>query len=150
MTSIAARLEELPSPMWIALAILGLVLWWPLGLAVLVYIMWSGRMRCCGFGFGSRNDRAYYTGQRHDWLGQPQTSGNRAFDEYRAETLRRLEEEFHAFRDYLDRLRMAKDKAEFDQFMKSRRNIVEPDQTGQDASGADEGHQNGSQPDQTY
>jgi len=120
MMSIAARLEELPSLVWIALAVLGLVLWWPLGFAVLVYIMWSGRMRCCGFGFGSRNDRAYHTGQRHDWLGQPQTSGNRAFDEYRAETLRRLEEEFHAFRNYLDRLRMAKDKAEFDQFMAER------------------------------
>ena len=50
------------------------------------------------------------------------SSGNRAFDEYRAETLRRLEEEQKEFRDFLDRLRMAKDKAEFDQFMADRRN----------------------------
>ena len=48
-------------------------------------------------------------------------SGNRAFDEYRMETLRRLEEEQREFRDFLDRLRMAKDKAEFDQFMAERR-----------------------------
>jgi hypothetical protein len=48
-------------------------------------------------------------------------SGNRAFDEYRAETLRRLEEEQREFRDYLDRLKMAKDRAEFDQFMADRR-----------------------------
>ena len=54
-------------------------------------------------------------------------SGNRAFDEYRAETLRRLEEEQREFRDFLERLRMAKDKAEFDQFMAERRNRPEPE-----------------------
>ena len=43
--------------------------------------------------------------------------GNRAFDEYRMETLRRLEEEQVEFRNFLDRLRHAKDKEEFDQFM---------------------------------
>jgi len=47
-------------------------------------------------------------------------SGNRAFDEYRAETLRRLEDEQREFKDFLDRLRHAKDKAEFDQFMAER------------------------------
>jgi hypothetical protein len=50
------------------------------------------------------------------------SSGNRAFDEYREETLRRLEAEQREFRAFLDRLRMAKDKAEFDQFMAERRN----------------------------
>ena len=48
------------------------------------------------------------------------TSGNRAFDEYRQDTLRRLEEEQQEFAAYLDRLRFAKDKAEFDQFMAER------------------------------
>jgi hypothetical protein len=48
------------------------------------------------------------------------SSGNHAFDEYRAETLRRLEEEEREFREFLDRLRQAKDKAEFDQFMADR------------------------------
>lgn len=57
-----------------------------------------------------------------DWWGSSRSSGNRAFDEYRAETLRRLEEEQREFRDFLDRLRHAKDKAEFDQFMAERRN----------------------------
>jgi hypothetical protein len=50
-------------------------------------------------------------------------SGNRAFDEYRAETLRRLEDEQREFMDFLDRLRHAKDKAEFDQFMAERRSM---------------------------
>jgi hypothetical protein len=44
-----------------------------------------------------------------------------AFDEYRRETLRRLEEEQKEFQEYLDRLRAAKDKSEFDQFMSERR-----------------------------
>jgi hypothetical protein len=48
-------------------------------------------------------------------------SGNRAFDEYRAETLRRLEDEQREFLGFLERLRHAKDKAEFDQFMAERR-----------------------------
>ena len=48
-------------------------------------------------------------------------SGNRAFDEYREDTLKRLEGEAKDFRGFLDKLRMAKDKAEFDQFMADRR-----------------------------
>jgi hypothetical protein len=52
------------------------------------------------------------------------SSGNRAFDEYKAETLRRLEEEQRAFREFLDRLRMSKDRTEFDQFMAERRNAA--------------------------
>ena len=58
--------------------------------------------------------------QRGTWW-QP-SSGNRAFDEYRTETLQRLEEEQREFHDFLARLRMAKDKSEFDQFMAERRN----------------------------
>jgi hypothetical protein len=55
------------------------------------------------------------------WHRAQRSSGNSAFDEYREETLRRLEEEQKEFRDFLDRLRQAKDKAEFDQFMAERR-----------------------------
>ena len=47
-------------------------------------------------------------------------SGNRAFDEYRMATLRRLEEEQREFKEFLNRLRHAKDKAEFDEFMAER------------------------------
>ena len=55
-----------------------------------------------------------------------EATGNRAFDEYRAETLRRLEEEQREFREFLDRLRHAKDKAEFDEFMAARRGATGP------------------------
>ena len=47
--------------------------------------------------------------------------GQPAFEEYRAETLRRLDQEQKEFQDFLDRLRRAKDKAEFEQFMAERR-----------------------------
>jgi hypothetical protein len=77
-----------------------------------------GRMRERVQGFG--------TGTFGSSWGQP-SSGNHAFDEYRTETLRRLEEEQREFRDFLDRLRFAKDKAEFDQFMADRRNRPQPE-----------------------
>ena len=71
-----------------------------------------------------------------DWMrgrmgGYGSSSGNRAFDEYRTETLKRLEDEQREFRDFLDRLRMAKDKSEFDQFMTERRNRPNPEQPAQ-------------------
>ncbi len=52
---------------------------------------------------------------------QRQSSGNRAFDEYREDMMRRLEDEQKEFRDFLERLRHAKDKQEFDQFMDDRK-----------------------------
>jgi len=124
MALFAARLDELPAPIWLALAILGFMLWWPLGLAALVYLVWSGKMDCCGFGFGNwGNNISRETQER--WP-QPRMSGNQAFDEYRAATLRRLEEEQRDFQEFLHRLRAAKDKAEFDQFMSERRTRSEP------------------------
>ena len=47
-------------------------------------------------------------------------SGNAAFDAYKAETLRKLEDEQEAFETFLQRLREAKDKTEFDSFMEDR------------------------------
>jgi hypothetical protein len=122
---IVAKLDELGKPAWIALMILGFVIWWPLGLALLAFIIGSGRMSCWKGGSMSRwhehSMRAAGT-----WWQPMRSSGNRAFDEYREETLRRLEEEQREFRDFLARLRMAKDKAEFDQFMAERRTRTNP------------------------
>jgi len=72
-------------------------------------------------------DRMDRVRSRGGWFG-PTTSGNRAFDDYRSETLKRLEEEEREFKDFLARLRFAKDRAEFDQFMADRRQRpFEPD-----------------------
>jgi hypothetical protein len=83
-------------------------------------------MGCCGFSFGRRNEPVDRVPWMRAWSGQPQTSGNRAFDEYRVETLRRLEEEQQEFQEFLAQLRLAKDKAEFDQFMADRRTRPKP------------------------
>lgn len=48
------------------------------------------------------------------------SSGNANFDAYRKELLNRLELEQENFDGFLARLREAKDKAEFDQFMEDR------------------------------
>jgi hypothetical protein len=124
MASFATRLDELPRPIWFALAILGFIFSWPLGLVVLAYLAWSEKMACCGFDLGNRRND---TSRRlQDWSRQSRTSGNQAFDEYRTATLQRLEEEQREFRDFLSRLRMAKDKAEFDEFMAERGARPEP------------------------
>ena len=70
--------------------------------------------------------RARMGGAGGPWNAGP-TSGNRAFDEYRTETLKRLEDEQREFREFLERLRFAKDKTEFDTFMSERRNRPAPD-----------------------
>jgi hypothetical protein len=120
---IAARLDDIGKPAWIGAMVLGFILFWPIGLAILAYLIWSGRMGCWKRGGMEEMRRA--RGRWHGPCGgagwrRSETSGNSAFDEYRAETLRRLEEEQKEFMEFLDRLRQAKDKAEFDQFMAER------------------------------
>ena len=125
---ITAKLDELGRPAWIALMILGFVIWWPVGLATLAFLIGSGRMGCGHYGhwqhkmerMQAKMDR-FRERMGAGGFGAP-SSGNHAFDEYRSETLRRLEEEQREFREFLDRLRFAKDKTEFDQFMAERRN----------------------------
>ena len=113
---------------WIAAMVVGFIAFWPVGLALLAYMIWSKRMfkssscakRSTVRNFGSRS------------------TGNAAFDAYKADTLARLkvvrqspipnpadtlarlEEEQSNFEAFLARLREAKDKAEFDQFMAER------------------------------
>jgi uncharacterized protein DUF2852 len=136
--TITAKLDEFGKPAWIALIVLGFMAWWPLGLAALAFTIGSGRMGC---GYHGGQDRWQHKMERmqrkmdwmrskvngspwsgsNPWSGAP-SSGNRAFDEYRSETLKRLEDEQREFREFLERLRFAKDKTEFDQFMAERRN----------------------------
>ena len=121
---IAARIDEFGKPAWIVLMILGFWAWWPLGLAILAFTIGSGRMGCWNHhGMNRWQDKMDRMRSRVDWWGTaPPSSGNRAFDEYRADTLRRLQEEQREFKEFLQRLRFAKDRAEFDQFMAERRN----------------------------
>ena len=121
------RLDDIPKAAWIALVVLAFIVFWPVGLALLIYLKWSGRMSCwkhsrSGRWYspeGSEARQGFGGWGRRSWS---RSSGNVAFDEYREETLRRLDEEQRQFSEYLDRLRSAKDRAEFDQFMTERRN----------------------------
>jgi hypothetical protein len=136
---LAEKIDDVGKAGWIVATVAGFWLFWPVGLAILMFLAWSGRMRAWrmerrgqwynappgatqgaqpaqggfgpwGGGCGFRSRASYAP-----------PSGNAAFDEYRTETLRRLEEEQREFVEYLERLRRAKDKAEFDQFMAERR-----------------------------
>lgn len=95
---------------WIAVMVIGFVLFWPVGLALLAYMIWSKRM----FKSSSRAKCNSYKSMT------TRSTGNAAFDAYKADTLARLEEEQTNFEAFLTRLREAKDKAEFDQFMSER------------------------------
>ena len=133
---IVEKLDEYGKGAWIAFAVLGFILFWPLGLATLAFLFWSGRMGCgyAGDRYEHRMSRLQGKMDRlrermggreggfGGWGRGGPSSGNRAFDEYRSETLRRLVDEQREFHDFLGRLRMARDKAEFDQFMTERRN----------------------------
>jgi hypothetical protein len=135
MTQVVATLDDYGRPAWIAVMVLGFILFWPLGLAILAYMIWSGRMGCGRHGDMARWQRRWadkwgrdmrdwgrdMRGWGRDMRGGFHSSGNAAFDDYREETLKRLEEEQREFREFLERLRKAKDKEEFDQFMAERR-----------------------------
>jgi hypothetical protein len=106
---------------WMAAMVLGFIIFWPVGLALLAYMIWGKQMfaRSCGHG---RDHKSYSYSYRWDRHGSrsTQTTGNTAFDDYKASALRRLEEEQEAFEAFLQRLRSSKDKSEFDTFMDER------------------------------
>lgn len=101
---------------WIAAMVLGFIFFWPVGLAFLAYMIWSKRM----FN-GSCKSR------RHSHSHKFNSSGNTAFDAYKSDTLRRLEDEQGAFEAFLQRLRDSKDKSEFDAFMDDRSKAAKAD-----------------------
>lgn len=134
--NVEAWLDARGKPAWIVAMILGFVFVWPVGLALLAYMIWSKRMfnRSCGQGRYSTSEgqsaegrgpwASHYgsqwgakCGSRHMSF---RSSGNTAFDTYKEETLRRLAEEQEAFQAFLQRLREAKDKTESDAFMEDR------------------------------
>src|ERR1700734_3633917 len=135
--------------MAIVLMVLGFIWWWPVGLVILGFLIARRKYGYWRQPMFAGNEPTYYRTPgmdrwerkiarlqekmehvrgrmerfrgRGDWFG-PSSSGNRAFDDYRAETLKRLEDEQREFKEFLERLRFAKDRSEFDQFMAERRN----------------------------
>lgn len=109
-------IDQFGKPGWFATAILAFFAFPPLGLAVLAYMIWGKKMFSRSCGQRRAHDHAW---GRHG-LRAAQPTGNHAFDSYKAEALRRLEEEQEAFEAFLQRLRNSKDKSEFDAFMEDR------------------------------
>jgi hypothetical protein len=119
-------------PLHIVAVVAGFLIWWPLGLAALVYFIWAGRFPQDRLrdGFERVRDRARseFGGFARDRGGRGwSATGNAAFDDYRRDTLRRLEEERRrideegrAFAEFVANLRRARDKEEFDRFMADR------------------------------
>ncbi|MEI9898929.1 MAG: DUF2852 domain-containing protein [Hyphomicrobium sp.] len=137
MNDLVMRLDDIGKPAWITLMVLSFIVFWPVGLAVLAFLLWSGRMGCWHGEQGrwqqrmaQRWDNRAERWSKMDRWGRAAraygSSGNRAFDEYREETMRRLEDEQREFREFLERLRAAKDRAEFDHFMTDRKNRPAP------------------------
>ncbi|WP_374730152.1 DUF2852 domain-containing protein [Stappia sp.] len=124
------------SPMTIGLMVLGFLVFWPLGLAMLAYILWGDRIQTIARDARQQWDcsamkRNLNTGAFGD-TGFGNT-GNVAFDEYRARELKRLEEERarldemrNEFDSFLRELRRAKDQEEFDRFMADRGRAPSP------------------------
>lgn len=109
----------------------GFVIFWPIGLVAL-FLKWkNGEMWR-----GSSSQAAPWSGFKKPDFGSWQQkasygfagSGNAAFDAYKAEQLKRLDEERRkledeqkAFREFVEKVRRAKDQDEFDRFMSERR-----------------------------
>jgi hypothetical protein len=97
--------------------VLGFIFFWPVGLAILAYMIWSkkmfGKSRCC-------SHSAQFKAMR--------PTGNQAFDAYKHDTLTRLANEQEDFIAFLERLRQAKDRAEFDDFLKERDSKAKADE----------------------
>jgi hypothetical protein len=102
------------TPLNIVLMVLGFIIFWPLGLAMLAWIIWGEQI----------SDRMRDAEVR--W--RSEKTGNHAFDDYRKAELSRLEEERRRleaereeFEAYLRDLKRARDQEEFDRYMAERR-----------------------------
>jgi hypothetical protein len=129
------------TPATIALMVIGFMVFWPLGLAMLAYIIWGDRLE----GFKRDANRAtdgIFAGCRrasdkaHRWGHGSARTGNVAFDDWREKELERLNEERRKldemrdeFDEYARELRRAKDQEEFDRFMANRNKSTAPTTT---------------------
>jgi hypothetical protein len=115
MTTIARRKGRW-TPLGVAAVVLGFMAWWPLGLAVVAYIIWGGSVD----ELAQKGIDELKTAFKSGTTSAP-ASGNAAFDAYREETLRRLEEERAEFDNFVAKLREARDREEFEAFMTDRK-----------------------------
>jgi hypothetical protein len=117
------------TPATIALMIIGFMVYWPLGLAMLAYILWGDRLEGFKHDVNNATDGIFRGFRNACPAGRGSSTGNAAFDDWRAKELERLAEERRKldearadFEAYAREVRRAKDKEEFDRFRTERRN----------------------------
>ena len=118
------------TPVTIALMVLGFIIAWPLGLAMIAYIIWGDRLDTFKQDLNRASDKVSETFKSSK---PAEKSGNVAFDDWREVELARMEEErrkldemINEFEEYQRELRRAKDEEEFDTFMKARKRKPAP------------------------
>ena len=109
----------------------GFVVFWPLGFLAL-FLKWKNSEMWPGAADTKAPWSSFKAPDLSGWKSQTASygfsgSGNAAFDAYKREQLKRLEEERRkledeqkAFRDFVEKVRRAKDQDEFDRFMAER------------------------------
>lgn len=117
------------TPATIAMMVLGFVVFWPLGLAMLAYIIFGERLKTFKKDANDTVDGVFSSfkrGGRNRYRPSFGT-GNVAFDDWRDAELARLDEERRKldemreqFNSYVRELRRAKDQDDFDRFMRER------------------------------
>lgn len=124
------------TPFEIVAMVLGFIVFWPIGLAILFFKMWQRKAGYAGELQSVAQEKwreargAMWGGQWHARRGfYASTTGNSAFDEWKAAEIARLEEErrklqeaHREFSAFVDNIRRAKDREEFERFMNERRN----------------------------
>ena len=115
---IEAWLDDHGRGAWIAAIVLGFIAFWPLGLALLLWMLWRGKAGSRSGGCRSRSRKA-------------STFNNAAFDNaafaaHHEETLRRLDEDARAFEDHLRAQAAERDREAFEAFMRSRSRVTPP------------------------
>ncbi|MBP1851836.1 hypothetical protein J2Z17_003288 [Rhizobium halophytocola] len=108
--------------------VLGFMVFWPLGLAMLAYILFGERFGHFKREANSRVDGMFSRCRRASNGSQfRHNTGNVAFDDWRKAEFdrieaerRKLDEMREEFDSYLRELRRAKDQEEFDRFMRDR------------------------------
>ena len=103
----------------IPVTIVALNVFWPAGVAIAIILAWRGGFAPTGTPSAPPRDMNEAVKSLVPTSVQ-KTSGNASFDAYRSDMIERLEAEQQKFSGFLTRLRDAKDKSEFDQFMDDR------------------------------
>lgn len=115
------------TPATIALMIVGFMIFWPLGLAMLAYILFGDRLDTFKRDINDATGSVARAFRSRSGTTFTQGTGNVAFDEWRDAELTRLEEERRKLEEmraefdaHMRELRRARDREEFESFMAAR------------------------------